>query len=338
MKGAWKKLRYRLEWLGLMTLLKLVPLLSRKACYDLAGWAGALMARLDRRGWRVALSNLEAAFGATVTAPQREAIARESYQHFARTMLDLFWSPRLNAENFSDYIEFPMLEEARAQIAAAPSCIVGAFHYSNFEWFSLASGWYGFPSSITTQEFKNPLLDIFFDKLRERSGHTMVPRDGAIVRLYKTLRRKGRVALLVDTTLPPHHPTVVIECFGLKTIVTVAHAWLQEKTGVPIIPTFCEPLPGGRYRVVTHQTIQLPKGATHQEIAQACWDSFEPVARENPAPWLWMYKHWRYKPAGARSYPFYSQESAAFEQIAARPDYAKLDRSALPQAAFPAQS
>ena len=39
------------------------------------------------------------------------------------------------------------------------------------------------------------------------------------------------VALLVDTTLPPHHPTVVIECFGLKTIITVAHAWLQERTG-----------------------------------------------------------------------------------------------------------
>ncbi len=331
-------MRYRLEWLGLMTLLKLVPLLSRKACYDVAGWMGALVVRLDRRGRRVALSNLEAAFGASFSAARREEIARESYQHFARTMLDLFWSPRLNAENFSRYIDFPRLEQTRAEIAESQSCIVGAFHYSNFEWFSLASGWYGFPSAITTQEFKNPLLDIFFDKLRERSGHTMVPREGAIVRLYKILRRKGRVALLVDTTLPPHHPTVVIECFGLKTIVTVAHAWLQEKTGAPVIPTFCEPLADGRYRVVTHPKILLPKGATHQEIAQACWDSFEPVARRNPAPWLWMYKHWRYKPAGASHYPFYSQESAAFEQIAARPDYAKLDRTALPQAAVAGRS
>ncbi len=82
--------------------------------------------------------------------------------------------------------------------------------------------------------------------------------------------------------------------------------------------------------------VQLASGATHQEIAQACWDAFEPVARENPAPWLWMYKHWRYKPmAAARSYPFYSQESPAFEQIASRPDYAKLDRSLLPQPAQP---
>ena len=330
MKEAWKKIRYRLEWLALMAALKAVPLFSREACYRLGGVAGSLAAVLDRRGRRVAFANLKAAFGGEFSETRRAEIVRESYQHFARTMLDLFWSPRLNQDNFAQYIEFPNLERARADIAPSNSCIVGAFHYGNFEWFSLACGWYGFPSAITTQEFKNPLLDVFFGKLRERSGHTMVPREGAIVRLYKILRRKGRVALLIDTNLPPHHPTVVIECFGMKMIVTVAHAWLQDKTGVPIIPTFCEPLPGGRYRVIAHPRILPPPGATHQAIAQACWDSFEPVVRKNPAPWLWMYKHWRYKPAGAgREYPFYANESPAFDQIAARPNYAKLDRETI---------
>lgn len=315
--------------------LKVVPLLSRKACYNLAGWAGGLVARLDRRGRAVALANLEAAFGDEFSPARREEIVRECYQHFARTMLDLFWSPRLNQDNFLEYFEVEGEERARKDIAPSNSCIVGAFHYGNFEWLSLACGWGGFPSAITTQELKNPLLDRFFQELRERSGHTTIPRRGAVVRLYRTLREKGRIALLVDTTLPPHQPTVVIECFGLKTIVTVAHAWMQERTGAPIIPLFCEPLPDGRYRVVFHPKVQLPEGATHQEIAQACWDSFEPVVRRNPAPWLWMYKHWRYRPAGATGYPFYSNESPAFEQIASRPNYAALDRGALPRPAQP---
>lgn len=320
-------MRYRLEWLALMAALKVVPLLSRKACYGLAGFAGNLAATFDRAGRRVALSNLEAAFGGEFSRARREQIVRESYQHFARTMLDLFWSPRLNQENYTQYIEFQNVEQSRADIAPSHSCVVGSFHYGNFEWLSLACAWHGFPSAITTQEFKNPLLDKFFQKLREQSGHNTVPREGAIIRLYKTLRKKGRVALLVDTTLPPHHPTVVIECFGLKTIVTVAHAWLQERTGVPMVPVYCEPLVGGRYRVVSLPALWPPKGATHQEIAQACWDAFEPVVRKNPAPWLWMYKHWRYKPTEAQhGYPFYAQESLEFDQIAARPNYAKLDR------------
>lgn len=329
MQRLWKRIRYRLEWLAIVTTLEIVPLLSRETCYRLAGTAGNLAARLDTRGRRVALANLEAAFGESLSTAEREKIASESYQHFARTMLDLFWSPHLNAQNYRDYIEFENVEQTRADIAPSNSCIVGAFHYGNFEWLSLASSWLGFPSAVTTQEFKNPLLDDVFRKLREQSGHTMVEREGAIIRLYKTLRKKGRVALLVDTTLPAHHPTVVIECFGLKTMITVAHAWLQDRTGAPIIPVHCEALPGGRYKVVSHPKVQLPKGATHQEIAQACWDVIEPVIRRDPAPWLWMYKHWRYRPTGASGYPFYAQRSPEFEQIASRPNYAKLDRTVI---------
>ena len=49
-----KRIRYRLEWLGLKFATKLVPLLSRKACYRLALLLGAM---LDRRN---GLSNVEA--------------------------------------------------------------------------------------------------------------------------------------------------------------------------------------------------------------------------------------------------------------------------------------
>ncbi|CAN5590553.1 lysophospholipid acyltransferase family protein [soil metagenome] len=329
MKKQWKRIRYRLEWLAVKLAMAIVPLFSRDACYRFAGFAGTLAARIDKRGRAVALANLEAAFGDTRTSAQREAIAVESFQHFTRAMLDLFWSPRLNAQNFTRYVEQENIGRARAEIAPTGSCIVGTFHYGNFEWLGLASAWLGFPCAIITQEFKNPLLGDLFKTLREQSGHRVVEREGAIIRLYKVLRKKERAALLVDTTLPPHHPTVVIDCFGLKTIVTVAHAWLQERTGVPIIPVHCEPLENGRYKLVAHPKVQPPKGATHQEIAQACWDAMEPTIRKNPAPWLWMYKHWRYRPTGASGYPFYAQESPAFDQIAARPDYAKLDRSVI---------
>jgi KDO2-lipid IV(A) lauroyltransferase len=55
---------------------------------------------------------------------------------------------------------------------------------------------------------------------------------------------------------------------------------------------------------------------THQQIAQACWNSFEPYVRKNPAPWLWMYKHWRYLPAdAARPYPFYANFYRPFEDM-----------------------
>jgi lauroyl/myristoyl acyltransferase len=282
----------------------------------------------DRDRYKVALNNLEVAFGNQLSIHERRKIARKSFQHFTRTMLDLLWSPRLSRENFRDYIEFENLEEIDRATGPERNFITACYHYSNFEWFSLASGYSELTGTIIAQEFKNSLLDPIFKKIREQSGHELILRERGIVRLYKVLRRKGRTALLVDLTVPPDEGAVAIECFGLKTSVTSAHAWLHQQTGVPIIPVHCEPLAGGRYRVVFHRKIDTTQDMTLRQIAQACWNSFEPYVRKNPAPWLWMYKHWRYRPANAdRPYPSYANFMRPFEEMLQR-DQGNRDNAA----------
>jgi len=315
-RAAWKKIRYRIEWLALAVVAKTIPLFSRKACYRLAQFIGAIAATLDRRARRVALSNLRAAFGETLSPGRQAEIVRESYQHFARTMIDLFWSPRLTSKNYSRYIDVENLEVVQEAMKAGNGIIFACFHYSNFEWVAVAANFFGIESSLIAQEFKNPLLDPIFVGLRESSGQRVIPREGGVIRLYKTLHRGGRVAILTDLTIPAQLPSVVIDCFGLKTSVTYAHAWAHRRAGATVINVHCEPLPGGRYRVVFHPRIEFPADASFQEMAQACWDRFEPFVRANPSPWLWMYKHWRYRPLAVdpASYPFYANISQDFER------------------------
>ena len=264
MRSYWKRPRYRLEWIGLLLATTLIPLFSRRACYHLAQTAGALLSFLDRGAYQIALSNLEVAFGDRFAPRERRKIVRKSFQHFARTMVDLLWSPRLTQKNFSRYIELQNFEEIARATGPEHSMIVACYHYGNFEWLSLAGGFLDVKGTIISQEFKNSLLDPIFKKLREQSGHELVPRERGIIRLYKALRRKGRTALLVDLTVPPAQGAVVIDCFGLKTSVTSAQAWLHEQTGAPIIPAHCEPLPDGRYRLIFHPKISNTDGMTHQ--------------------------------------------------------------------------
>ena len=317
MPSRWKHFRYYLEWLGLTTAAKLIPLLSRRACFRLANFMGAVMATFDRAGRRVALANLEVAFADSLSGAERRQVMRRSFQNFARTMLDFLWSPRLSAANFRDYIEFENVEEIARVAGPERSVMIACYHYSNFEWLSLACAYRGLNGTIIAQEFKNARLDSIFKRIREQSGHELIPRHRGIVRLYKVMRRKGRTALLVDLTVPPGRDAVVIECFGRKTSVTSAHAWLHKQTGVPIVPAHCQPLTDGRYRLVFHRQIETDPAMTLQEIAQACWNSFEPHVRQYPDPWLWMYKHWRYRPRNEpeEAYPFYAHVSPGFERM-----------------------
>lgn len=317
MPSGWKRLRYWLEWLGLVLATKLVPILSRRICFHLAQFSGAIISVLDRHGRKVALSNLEAALP-ELSRRERGRIARESFQHFARTMLDLLWSPRLTRENVLRYVEFENFEEIARVTGPERSFIMACYHYSNFEWLSIAGGYGGIIGTIISQEFKNELLAPVFKEIRERPGHEFVPRQRGILRLYKALRRKRTTALLVDLTISPRQGAVAIDCFGLKTSVTAAHIWLHQRTGIPIIPAHCQPLPKGRYRIVFHPQIETTPAMTVPQIAQACWDSFEPYLRDHPAPWLWMYKHWRYRPVDAdRSYPFYANIYERFDDLLA---------------------
>src|SRR6266496_1970927 len=176
MRSRWKRIRYRLEWLGLFLATKLVPLCSRRGCYHLARTAGALLSFLDRQGYQVALSNLEVAFGDRFSPRERRKIVRESFQHFARTMVDLLWSPRLTPLNFLWYIELRNFEETMRDTGLERSVIIACYHYSNFEWLSLACGFLELKGTIISQEFKNSLLDPIFKNLREQSGHELIPR------------------------------------------------------------------------------------------------------------------------------------------------------------------
>src|SRR5688572_2205600 len=90
--------RQRLEYLGLNSLVRLVGALPYGALRPLANFLGAVVHAFDRRGRAVALANLDAAFGDAFSPARKKQIARSSYQTFARTMLELFWSPGFTRE------------------------------------------------------------------------------------------------------------------------------------------------------------------------------------------------------------------------------------------------
>lgn len=312
----WKRFRYWLEWTGLSLLASLIPCLSRAHCVVLSRTMGTLAFRLDGRGRAVALANLEAAFGETYTVAQRRQIACESYRQFIRTMIDLFWTPRLSAANRETLFRVEGFEAMLRNHAASPAgSVFMCVHLGNFEWASLACGFHGVRATIVAEEFKNPLLARVFNRLRESSGHQLIAQDRSVLRLLKTVKRGGVAGLLIDLTLRPTQPSVAIDAFGMKMCVTLLHAVLARRTGALLVPIESIPEADGTCRIIAHAPLQFSADATETQIAQGCWDFFEPRIRAAPERWMWAYKHWRYQPGGGQGYPFYANRSGSFEKL-----------------------
>ena len=310
----WKPIRYRLEWLGVKALVSVIPMLSRRACAALARFAGAAVFRIDGRGRKVTLANLEAAFGDHYSPAERERIGRESYQYFARTMLDLFWAPRLNQPGGEKYVHLSGLENFFA-LEGKP-CVVLVTHSAGFEWSSIGCGLANMRGSLLTQAFKNPLLDRLFTALRSCTGQTVITQDMSMLRMLRQALKGRLVGMLIDLNLSPSQSATVIDTFGMKLCATYLHCVLAQRAGASLLPMTSEPLPDGTCRVQVHPPLEIPPGSNVREIAQIAWNFFEPRIRQKPEYWMWMYKHWRYMPCGdPHPYPFYANESGKFEKL-----------------------
>ena len=316
MRRYWRKIRYVFEWLGLLVLTTVLPLLPRRMVVGLSQILGRIAFHFDRYGRTVTLANIAAAFGDEFTPTQRMEIARASYCNFSRTALDLLWSPALTPQNFHRYIKVENIEVLQRLQSRGESAVLVCIHQGNFEWASLAVGFHGISTTIVTERFKNPLVGGFFRRCREISGHRIISQKSSMIRLLKHVRRGGVAGMLADLNRHPTEASTVIDAFGMKMCVTLLHAVLVQRGPARLVPAEGRSDSDGSCHVTFHEPLALPKDASLQQIAQVCWNFFEPAIRAQPGDWMWNYRHWRFKPKDTtREYPFYAQTNIEFDRL-----------------------
>ena len=84
-----------------------------------------------------------------------------------------------------------------------------------------------------------------------------------------------------------------------------------------MIPGIAIPQDDGSYVMRVYPPLEIASDSDPTAVTQACWDVVESQVRAFPEPWLWMYKHWRFRPRGAEGerYPPYANHSKAFDKL-----------------------
>jgi KDO2-lipid IV(A) lauroyltransferase len=323
-----KRVRYWIEWLLVSLSARLIPLMPLGVLRAISEFAASLVYVFDTKSRAVAVANLEMAYGSELTPKQRNLIARRSFQAFGRNFLELFWTPRLNRDNVEKYISAEDRHRFHEIAESETPFIAITPHFGNIELAGSFLGYKGKHCMVISQPLKNERLTPIARRLREASGHKIVVPENAVVRLLKALRDGTSVFLFTDLTLKLRDSAVVIEEFGLKTRVTQLHAFLHLRTGIPILPFVTLPRGDGGYQVSFLGELRFASETPYHEVTQACWNQFEPIIRAHPEYWLWLYKHWRYRPSAAiRPYPFYAKHSVQFDleiESQEHPERAKL--------------
>ena len=305
--------RYRLEAIALGAAERLVPMLPRAAMLAVARAAGWMAYHVLGEDRRVAFANLDLVFGDSRSRAEKKRIVRTTFRNLATNILGLFWGANLNEQNITRYVEADW-EWLKAVQNRGKGAIFISCHYGDWELMSLASGLSGARYVSVMESTKNPVVAQTIARLRGRGGHTTVEPRFAVIKLFKTLKRGGTVALLIDVNSRRGRGGVWLDFFGVPVFNTAAVAELAIKTGAPIVFGASRPLPGSGRRIRVDFGPEIEPSATGdrdrdiRETSQRCLDCCAELIRREPEHWLWTYKRWKRRPApDAPGHPFYAK-------------------------------
>ena len=286
-------MKHRLEYLAVRAIGGLVSWLPMSAVRSIGGALGRLVYYVDPPHRRTALENLAAAFPGR-PAPEQRALARAMFAHFGSLLLEILKFGSYTPEQMLAAVDIEGEERFHHAQQQGRGILFFTGHYGYWEIQAQVHALRGYPVSVLARPLDNPLLHDLLERIRTRTGGSVIYRQGAVRKMLRELASNHSLAVLIDQHL--HTDAVYVDFFKRPAATTSALAALALRTGAAVIPVFALPLPGGRYRLIYEHPVDPPRADDPdavRDFTQRCTDVLEMYVRRHPERWLWMHRRWR---------------------------------------------
>ncbi|MBN1958399.1 MAG: lysophospholipid acyltransferase family protein [Desulfuromonadales bacterium] len=290
-------LKYRVEYVVLVTLAVLVRALPRRAAIGLGRTLGRWSKAFLPGRYRLAKDNMSRALP-ELSAAQIEENLRKNFEHIGISgvemlRLDMFKPGSRDLEKFFSLGDLSPVPEA---LKLNRGVIILTGHLGFWEVGQFLFPELGIPFDVVAKPLKNPLTDRYFNRLRKTYGVEVLESRKGARRIIKSLQQQHAVGILLDQHISPPG-SVAVDFFGRKAYTTTAITSLAMKYQVPVVPVFCLRQPDDRYRVWAEPMLLLDNPGDDAVAAntQLLTDQIEAAIRKDVSQWFWMHKRWRVK-------------------------------------------
>ena len=137
----------------------------------------------------------------------------------------------------------------------APASVTG--HFGFWELQAMVHALRLPPMSVLARALDNPALNGLLERIRTRTGNSVIYRSGAMRRVLRTLQSGQGVGILIDQHIQSRD-AIYVDFFNRPAATTAAVAALALRTGAPVVPLFALPIGAGRYRMVYEPPVEPP--------------------------------------------------------------------------------
>ena len=273
--------------------------LSLPARVSVSRCLGRLLFRLDAKHRRIALDNLDRAFGDAWSRQDIQQCAEAVFVSLFRLVLEVAWAmrtpPKVMAKRFRIY----GLHHFTAAHRQGRGVLVLTGHYGPWELLPQAAGLVGLPVSVVYRPLDFAPLESLFEQVRSRFGAEMVTAKGAVREVVRRLRRRENVTLLMDQNVD-WYEGVFVDFFGHRACSNKSLALLAMRTGAPVVPVYLSLERDGGFRVDFAPVVPTQRTGDKQrdveENTLAYNRVLEGFIRQRPDQWFWVHQRWKTRP------------------------------------------
>jgi len=292
---------YRLQYLPLVMLVRLVGVLPRPLARGVGIALGRVVYLLHPRLRRVGLRNLEMAFP-NKTLAERRRILRGVYTSLGRLLAEFCLFPRYTLANATEVAVYQGFENFEAAEKRGKGVLFLTGHFGGWEIGSFFHSLQGHPMRMVVRPLDNPHVDDLVTRYRTLHGNSVIGKQGFARGLLAAMENNETVGILMDTNMTPPQG-IFVDFFGISACTAVGIARVALHTDAAVIPAFTIWDPVLRkYRVEFGPAIELVRTGNSEADAIANTTLFnrifEDYVRKYPDQWLWVHRRWKTRPPG----------------------------------------
>lgn len=265
---------------------------------------GNLMYGLDVKHRKIAIQNLHLAFGQEKSEEERRSIARKNFQNLGMMAIEFFQIPKMDMETYQRKVEVEGLDKALKVLEENRGALLLLGHFGNWELMVPMSRIIQKPIlAIAKPIKKNPWLDRWIIKSRERLGLEIIPPVNATQKVVQALSQNQIVGILFDQR-GRRSKGIWADFFGRKVPTTAGLAVMALRSGAPVLPVFMIRMGLQKHRLIVKEPLELIHTGDFRQDVEANTQLFnrvlESIIRQYPDQWLWIHRRWERKKRSRR--------------------------------------
>jgi KDO2-lipid IV(A) lauroyltransferase len=240
-----------------------VPRIPPIIGYPLFSLIGGLVHRFSSNGRANVRDNVRHVLGPDAAQPLINHLTRATFDYVAYNYYDLFRLPTLRPEQVQAMVRVEGWENVEAALSLGKGVVMTSAHFGNIEVVLYAMLMRGLSITIPAERVEPPELFDYLSTLRMSQGLNLIPVDGPMLELFRTLRRGGVAGTAGDRNVTGGG--IVVQFFGAPARLPDGHVRLAMRTGAPLILGFSQRLGRDSYSARFWPHFCIPDDGSEEE-------------------------------------------------------------------------